>query len=600
MTSSSLISRRIGRTLTRDAQRRLQLGGSSWRRRFVLAELTVAAAVCLAAVQLLGESTRRVELRLTAAAVRLLGLDRIRIVDGDTVVVTAPDGGSATVATTGSTSALPGVLALVALAVVALRYRPRAPVAVLAAGTFVLLANQLSVLLSLVAGRYLPGAVPVLLGGWLGALLNTAYTLIGLLIMTRLAMPETSAAGRPRRWLHRLLPASVAARLTARRDRRQVDDTVEHETAVRRAVAVRELAEQGLDAHIATLLAVAAHETQPQVLDALAGAVAAQQWEPAANRDVIALRLWARAWLMRAPVQAELPEAGRLVAVTGAGEPAGVAVIRALQAGGEHVLALDTNPDAVGLRLAGRSAVLPPADQPGYADALLAVLDEHRPAALICTVCEEYAVLTPLAGRLAELGTKAWLPDPVAVEVCLDKARFAAALQAAGVDHAATAQTRPGGREFTADALVARDGTLLTCVPRWRDETRGGSSVRGTTFDSTAVTLAVAAALRAVGLTGPASVRGFVTDAARLDDPDAAVTVTVVEVNPRFSGGLPLTLAAGADVVGTYLAGILDPDADLPRLTYRPQVRMARHFAEVYYAGDGSALPDPLALSAAR
>jgi carbamoyl-phosphate synthase large subunit len=159
----------------------------------------------------------------------------------------------------------------------------------------------------------------------------------------------------------------------------------------------------------------------------------------------------------------------------------------------------------------------------------------------------------------------------------------------------AIAQTRLTGREFTADALVGRDGTLLTCVPRWRDQTKAGISVRGTTFDSAAVTRAVAATLRAVGLTGPANVQGFVRSPEELDaDPDAPVAVTVVEVNPRFSGGLPLTLAAGADVVGTYLAGILDPAAALPRLTFQPGVRMARHFAEVYYATDGTPVADPL------
>ena len=78
-------------------------------------------------------------------------------------------------------------------------------------------------------------------------------------------------------------------------------------------------------------------------------------------------------------------------------------------------------------------------------------------------------------------------------------------------------------------------------------------------------------------------------------DPDADVKVHVVEVNPRFSGGLPLTLAAGADVVGTYLAGILAPDAPLPRLTFQPGVHMARYFAEVYYADGGEPVPDPLA-----
>src|SRR5690606_24301488 len=157
-------------------------------------------------------------------------------------------------------------------------------------------------------------------------------------------------------------------------------------------------------------------------------------------------------------------------------------------------------------------------------------------------------------------------------------------------------QARITGREFPADVVVGRDGTLLPCVPRWRTALRGGSSVQGSTFDSSAVTRVVAAVLRAVGITGPANVQGFVTDPDPLEaDPDADVPVTVIEVNPRFSGGLPLTLAAGADVVGTYLTGILEPTVPLPRLSYQPGVRMSRHFAEVYSAPDGGVLPDPLA-----
>jgi carbamoylphosphate synthase large subunit len=655
MTSPTLISRRIGRTLSGDSLRRLRVSGTARRRQLVLLEMITAVVGCVGGYLLLIGPVRRAEMWLTSGVLRAFGVDRVSGAPADSFLVVGPDLQPVTAAMTASASALPGILALSALAVVALRQRPRAPVGLLAAGVFVLVAVQLRLILSLLAGRYLAVDALVFLHDRIGALLNVGCTLIGLFIMIGLTMYDAQRAdqdGTGRRtaaFLHRtVLPAAVSTWLTARRDRKQVDHGIGDQTAGRRAAAVRGLAEKGLGVHTATLLAVASHETEPVVLDALAGAVAARQWEPVANRDVIALRLWARAWLMRAPVQGDLPAAGRLVAVTGAGGPAGVAVIRALQAAGDHVVALDANPDAVGLRLAGRAAVLPRADQPGYAEALLAAIDEHRPAALVCTVTEEYAALIPLADRLAELGTRTWLPDPVAAETCLDKAKFAAALDAAGVPHPATArsayearmiagpwvvkpargrgsrdivlvddprefdhafaavpgaiaQTRLGGTEFTADALVARDGTLLTCVPRWRDETRGGISVRGTTFDSTSVTLAVAAALRAVGHTGPANVQGFVADRAALrGDPEAQVAVTVVEVNPRFSGGLPLTLAAGADVVGTYLAGILDPAADLPRLTYRPDVRMARHFAEVYYAGDGSAVPDPLALGVAR
>lgn len=447
------------------------------------------------------------------------------------------------------------------------------------------------------------------------------------------AAPETGRANVAAILHRRILPKAVSNRLARRREQRRVDYRVGHESAGRRAVIVRELAAKGLGVHTATLLAVATHETDPLVLDSLATAVAARQWEPVAGQDVIALRLWARAWLMRAPRQHDGgTPTGRLIAVTGAGGPAGVAVIKALQANGDHVLALDANPDAVGLRLAGRAAVLPRADQPGYAEALLTTLDEHRPAALICTVAEEYAALTPLTGTLERLGVRTWLPDLNSADACLDKVAFAAALYQAGVPHPATAwnaataemipgpwvvkpargrgsrdvmfvddprelahafavvpgaiaQTRLGGREFTADALVDRDGTLAVCVPRWRDETRGGISTRGTTFASDAVTQVVAATLRAVGHTGPANVQGFVADNG---------AVTVVEVNPRFSGGLPLTLAAGANVVTAYLEGILNPGAPLPGLTYQPGVRMARHFAEVYYDADGAPITDPL------
>ena len=96
-------------------------------------------------------------------------------------------------------------------------------------------------------------------------------------------------------------------------------------------------------------------------------------------------------------------------------------------------------------------------------------------------------------------------------------------------------------------------------------------------------------ALTAVGLTGPANVQGFVAEDG---------TVTVVEINPRFSGGLPLTLAAGADVVGTYLAGVREPAAELPYLFFTPGVRMSRYFAETYTAPDGSPVIDPCAAPA--
>jgi carbamoyl-phosphate synthase large subunit len=330
---------------------------------------------------------------------------------------------------------------------------------------------------------------------------------------------------------------------------------------------------------------------------------------------------------------AEGPGGGPAVLVTGAGGPAGVAVVRRLVALGHRVVAVDADPAAAGLALASSGVTVPRADDPCFLAALLAVAAVQRVDALVGTVAEELPALAAGADRLTAAGIATWLPDAAAVDLCCDKAAFAGRMHARGVPHPATAgtaaeaaavpgpwvvkprsgrgsrgvrllddaaevaaalaadpalivQTRLPGREFTADALVDRGGRLLTVVPRWRDETKAGISVKGTTFASDAVTDVVAAALAAVELTGPANVQGFV-----VDDGEA----TVVEINPRFSGGLPLSLAAGADLVGTYLAGVRDPGAQLPHLWFTPGVRMSRYFAETYTGPDGAPVADPCA-----
>ena len=83
------------------------------------------------------------------------------------------------------------------------------------------------------------------------------------------------------------------------------------------------------------------------------------------------------------------------------------------------------------------------------------------------------------------------------------------------------------------------------------------------------MTNVVSLALKSVGLIGPANVQGFVTE-------DGGVAVH--EINPRFSGGLPLTLAAGCDVVEEYLRDLMGLAVRPERLVARPGVTMSRYF----------------------
>ncbi len=335
----------------------------------------------------------------------------------------------------------------------------------------------------------------------------------------------------------------------------------------------------------------------------------------------------------RRPVTNDAPlvAAAHPVVVTGAGGPAGVAVVRTLVDRGEQVVAVDADPEGVGLALAPLARVVPRAGDGALIDALCALSTEVGGAtALVPTVAEELAELHGGRERLAAAGVQLWLPDPEAVATCLDKARFAAAMAAAGVpvpptapaERGGPAPTLPGpwvvkprfgrgsrhvlfaeseaelaaalllvpdpivqqrapGTEFTADALVDRNHELVGLVCRWRLETRGGISTRGTTFVDPAVTEAVAGALAAADLEGPANVQGFAEGS----------SVWITEINPRFSGGLPLSLAAGADLVGEYLRAVRGGAPRPERLRAATGVSMRRYFVEVFSSGTDPASP---------
>jgi carbamoyl-phosphate synthase large subunit len=406
------------------------------------------------------------------------------------------------------------------------------------------------------------------------------------------------------------------------------------------------------------------------VLAAVIRTVAGRQWEPASTARLVELRLWARAFveahpeLRRAENVGEplLPGVGGVatvpsldparairyqrgsdaisvpvpleqrrteledpdalgpvrVLVTGAGGPAGVAVIQDLRKRGHYVIAVDADPNAVGLRLADEHAVVPYFNDPVYVAALVRAATVANAQALICTVAEEYPALVAGGSFLEEAHVRLLLPSLEAAQLCTDKWQFAECLRAAGLCSPATGlgtadgvpgpwvvkprfgrgsrevflcstrrelddallrctdpivQTMVTGREFTCDVLMDPSGALAGGVARWRVETRAGISTKGETFDNADVLHLSGQVLKAVGLIGPANVQGFVSE-------DGSVVVH--EVNPRFSGGLPLSLAAGADLVEEYLRAVMGASVRPERLVARPGVKMLRYFSEVF------------------
>lgn len=327
----------------------------------------------------------------------------------------------------------------------------------------------------------------------------------------------------------------------------------------------------------------------------------------------------------------EQPTRARRVLVTGAGGAAGVAVIRSLRTGSlihgatHHVTATDCDPHAAGLALAHHGFVSPPASSPSFARTLIQRCRSYRIEALVTTVAEEIEALRAAAHELEAIGTRLWLPPSETTSICNDKLAFFHRLHEQGVPTPATiaspsascaeaiaeavpgpwivkpregrgsrdvfaadsiddlryalprvqepiVQTRLTGREFTVDVLVSRRRDLIGVSPRWRLATKGGISTSGVTFRHPEVQLLVEQTMHALQYEGVGCLQGFLDDEGR---------ASCVEVNPRFGGGVSLSIAAGAAFAHEFVALTIGESLTGTSLVAQPGVRMTRFFDEV-------------------
>ena len=93
------------------------------------------------------------------------------------------------------------------------------------------------------------------------------------------------------------------------------------------------------------------------------------------------------------------------------------------------------------------------------------------------------------------------------------------------------------GTEFTVDVLSDFSGRVISIVPRERLVIRAGVSDKGVTRKNTPVLEFAKDVAERLDIIGPANIQ-CKWDGRR---------VSLIEVNPRFSGGIPLTIASGAD-----------------------------------------------------
>ena len=306
------------------------------------------------------------------------------------------------------------------------------------------------------------------------------------------------------------------------------------------------------------------------------------------------------------------------VLVTGAGGPAGVAVIRSLlQRSDVEVFAGDMDGWASGLYLvpAERRRILSPGKSAGFVDELIALCAADQIDVLFSTVDVE---LPPLARRRDELSAVLAAPSLDTLETCLDKFALAvrcapllrtptthlvgpaaageqwqfpiivkprsgagsrgvrlvhsrADLDALGHDETLIAQELLPGDEYSVDVIANADGHVVAAVPRTRTRVDSGVSIAGLTVRDPQLEATATAVAQAIGLTGVANVQ------LRRDTNGVPA---LLEVNPRFPGAMPLTIAAGVDMPS--LALDLALGLDLPERVEFREIANVRFLEDVF------------------
>jgi carbamoyl-phosphate synthase large subunit len=134
------------------------------------------------------------------------------------------------------------------------------------------------------------------------------------------------------------------------------------------------------------------------------------------------------------------------------------------------------------------------------------------------------------------------------------------------------------GTEFTVDCFAAEPGRVVAAVPRERIAIKAGVSVKGRTYHHPQIEAIAGDVVAKTGIAGPANVQGKL----RADG-----TFSIIEMNPRFSGTLALTTAAGINFASLLLDRFEGKPLPDLRGRHRAGVTMMRYWSEAFESPDG-------------
>jgi carbamoyl-phosphate synthase large subunit len=292
-------------------------------------------------------------------------------------------------------------------------------------------------------------------------------------------------------------------------------------------------------------------------------------------------------------------------------------------AGDVRVLAGDCRPHlSAACQLADSAFMLPRISDPDYLPRLHALCRKEDVRLVVPTIDPELPVLAAAQQEFRDSGIELVISNRELVERCVDKRSTSGlfaelgiptpeiydrdailypcfskpasgsssdgALRCESADSVSPGMLADQGRifmelipadfdEITIDLYYDRNGELRCMVPRTRIETRAGEVSKGVTRRDWVYDLLWPRLVSMRGARGPVTLQLFARDQDR--------SASAIEINPRFGGGFPLSLSAGADFPGwlieEYLLG-----SDVARFeSWEPGLMMLRYDAKVLVHG---------------
>ena len=290
-------------------------------------------------------------------------------------------------------------------------------------------------------------------------------------------------------------------------------------------------------------------------------------------------------------------------------------------------LGTDTTELSSALQLCDEGFLVKPTTHAGYIGQLLSIVKANHVKLLVPTVDLDLKLLAENKPRFAALGCRVLVSSPEVIEICQDKRKTYRFLVEHGFDTPLTTTVRSAlsrqiprrkltwpcflkpwdgyasrgnavvnsrqellffarripnaicqefvkGTEHTCDAYVDFDMKVRCVVPRRRIEVRAGEVSKGQIVKH-ALIMSQAAHLVETLRAGPGVVtlQLFLTPEGK---------VKFIEINPRFGGGVPLSIQAGANFPKWILQELLGRRTNIRFDGFRDGLTMLRYDSEVW------------------